>query len=262
MNRIEFIGGSYVGKSTLFNSLQKEGNLGEHIVTEKQILQIQRNQIGKIRFYFLKLLQVLLRMVGKQFDVYRKNEKLNQLHINFDDYREVISFVTSEEAIKQKGDEFSKLSLARLENKVINLNYYKSFFHSSDKTILIEESIIHWLIVDWEDRLSKELENTSIFNESIFLNDKSFFPKGIILCYADKEVIKQRIVKRRNENKINKGDVNLAEDEILNRTLGFQYNAKLYAERYESLGGKVLRLNTGDSLKLNVDKIKLFLNTF
>tara|TARA_B100000768_G_scaffold181304_1_gene203744 strand:- start:1737 stop:2507 length:771 start_codon:yes stop_codon:yes gene_type:complete len=252
MKRVEFIGASYVGKSTIYKELAKKLDSESQYLTEEQFLKLGRSEMGLTVFIYRKVKQLFINNFGGFYNLYQTQEIEYIDDTTFKNYEQTLTMCFKDDVIKLKGLEFSnKIYLSTLK-KVAQYNYYQSL--NSEKTILVEESIIHWHLAMHVLLLNNKFNLDEGSNKDIGL-----FPKAIIYCYADEETILKRIKLREKDKKINSNHINLTRNEILNKAIVKQNMFLEYAKFAEDIGSNVLRINTADSIKENIQKIDAFL---
>lgn len=251
MERIEFIGAPYVGKSTLIKSLASQIHKNEIWKLEEEFRTKARKEMGYLSFSFRRLLLFFLSFFGIEFRVYKipQLEKLNTQILN--DYHYSMQCCFNEDFLQNNSIEISNKIYLKLLELISRYSFYKSV---DDKAILIsEEGILHWHLVFLE-----LLKGNYNFPQRIF-KDKGLFPKGVIFCYTDEKTIRKRIGFRKRDKKINATDLVLKADGIAEKALQKQEVYSKYIRYAKENGTAVLSLNTADELSLNIQKINEFL---
>lgn len=267
MNRVEFIGGSYVGKTTLFRQLEIEVAANDRYITRHKAQLDNREKLGKLKFFQRKLTEYAVTKLGGDYNLYAipELEHIDEEFLRI--YEDAIAFSFSEMTIAQKGVNFAYGSLNRVLKQVRRFNkYHLDYFSGShDRIILVEEAIIHWLIVEWPELLMSEISKETLFENgmsSTGIREKNgLFPRGIVCCYTDADTFLERIKKREMKQQINRRDKGKSHDAILEQVLDFQNIAQAYAAHYEHHGGRVLYVDTKLDLMENVKKVISFLNS-
>lgn len=64
MKRVEFIGTSYVGKSTLYNAFRKHIKSTDPFLAEEDFRQLARKRMSSIVFLFRKTIETIINKLG------------------------------------------------------------------------------------------------------------------------------------------------------------------------------------------------------
>lgn len=253
MKRVEFIGTSYVGKSTLYNVLSERIKSTDSYITERHYLKLARKDMGSLLFLHRKFLQKIINILGGEYEVY-DIPNLNQLEDQtLDQYKHSLAICFSEEIIALKGIAFSNRTYLALLRLIAIYKFYETVV--SNKTIVVEESLIHWHLV-YQELVKKESLELRVISQK----DLGLFPKAIIVCHADKEIILERIKLREKKGKINKNHLNKSPIEILEEVIEKQNILLHHAMVAEFLGINVLHINTANEIDQNINEIQAFLN--
>lgn len=253
MKRIEFIGASYVGKSFIYREIAKNIDCESPYLTEEQFLKLGRSEMGLILFIYRKIKQLFITNLGGGcYKLYKTPDIKSLDHNTLKNYKLTLTMCFKGDVIKLKGLEFCNKTYFSVLNRIAKYKYYQSL--NSEKTMLAEESIIHW-----HQALHVLLLNNKLNLDEGSKKDIGLFPEAIIYCYANKETILKRIKLRKKDKKINRKHINLTQNDILNKALVKQNMFFEYSKFAEDMGSNVLRLNTGNSIKENIQKIESFL---
>ena len=252
MNRIEFIGTSYVGKSTLYNALSKQIKNNDYCITEESCRDIARKKIGPFKFLFRKCLEKGISILGGKYDIYNI-PKLDLLQATvMEQYKNSLEICFRQDIVLIRGIAFSNKIYLLLLHMIAKYEFYE--MTTPNKIIIVEESIIHWHLI-YQELVKKQLVDFATLN----VKDIGLFPKAIIVCYADSETIFKRMKLREADRKLNKNHLKKEQEEILEEVLLRQEIYLQHAKNAESINIEVLYINTADDLKYNLSKIETFL---
>lgn len=251
MQRIEFIGAPYVGKSTLYRGLNDIRSIEKGWKTEEEWRKFVRKEMNYLVFIYRKILSVLIGAVGGNYHVY--NYTANE-HLTVDvlkKYQYTLRFcfhpMGTENGIAQSHKTYLKM-LALISR----YSFYESF--KKNHALVLEEGILQWHAV-----FRQALMNPNFNVPEEYEKDPGLFPDGVICCYSDAKILKSRIILRQKNNEINRDDLHLSIDEILAKTLIKQEVCLRYGKLAESKGVKVLYVNTANDLNSSVLEIQKFL---
>lgn len=88
MNRVEFIGAPYVGKSFLFQKLNTiKGSANANWIVERQVIRLARKEMGYLNYIYRKVFQLMGKKLGYKINIYAF-DKLRCSTIN--DYNKTI----------------------------------------------------------------------------------------------------------------------------------------------------------------------------
>ena len=254
MNRIEFIGTSYVGKSTLYNALSKQIKNSENYITEQSCRHIARKKIGPVRFLFRKCLEKGINILGGKYDVYNI-PKLNLLQATvMEQYKNSLEICFNKDIVLIRGIAFSNKIYLLLLHMIAKYEFYENT--TPKKTIIVEESIIHWHLI-YQELVKNQLVEFKKLN----VRDIGLFPKAIIICYADPDTILKRMKLREADRKLNKNHFNMEHSVILEEVLLRQEIYMQHAKNAQSINIDVLYINTAEELQYNLKIIQDFLET-
>lgn len=252
MKRIEFIGTSYVGKSFIYKELAKKIDSESPYLTEEQFLKLGRSEMGLILFVFRKVKQLFINNLGGCYKLYKTPDIKSLDHNTLKNYKLTLTMCFKDDVIKLKGLEFGNKTYFSALDRIAKYKYYQSL--NSEKTMLTEESIIHWHLAMHVLLLNNKLNLDKVSKEDIGL-----CPKAIIYCYTDEETILKRIKLREKDNNINRNHINLTHNDILKKAIVKQNMFFEYSKLAEDIGSNVLRLNTANNIEENIEKIESFL---
>lgn len=252
MNRIEFIGTSYVGKSTLYNALSERLSENESYVTEQGCRKIAREKMGMFYFLYRKALQKLIGSLGGNYVVY-DIEDSDHLQIKLiEEYKNSLEICFRKDLVSSQGIGMCNKTYLFLLHLIARYNFYNKLV--PNKTVIVEEAFIHWHLIYQES-----LRVQSLLEPEESYNDIGLFPKALIVCHADDQTILQRIGLRAKKNAINQNHINQSETDILSQVLTKQEIFMQHARKAESNNIKVLYLNTAEGISDNVHKMETFL---
>ena len=98
--------------------------------------------MGLAVFVYRKVKQLLINNIGGFYKLY-KTPEIQYLDDNtLKNYEYTLRMCFNDDVIKLKGLEFSNKIYLSILKRIAQYNYYQSL--NSVKTILVEESIIHW----------------------------------------------------------------------------------------------------------------------
>lgn len=251
MQRIEFIGAPYVGKSTLVKALKGEMHKFENWKLEEDFRIIARKEMGYFSFYFRRLLSFLLNFVGVEFRVYNipQLEKLDSRILN--DYQYTLQYCFLKDFLQNNSIEISNKTYLKLLELISRYHFYETIDKKSG--LISEEGILHWHLVFL--KLIKNNYELPVLTSK----DKGLFPAGVIYCYTDEKTLRERIGLRKQDRKINSGDLDLKMNEIAEKALEKQQIYSKYIRFAKENGTAVLSLNTADEISLNLRKIEDFI---
>lgn len=253
MHRIEIIGASYVGKSTLLEAL--DFSAYDNIFNEQQLMHAVRRKIGYPTFIYRRIMQSVLGFFNIKFDAYKIPKFDDITSSELEEYKHTLSLCFNDKAIEVFKFEFIFQTYRQLLKKIFILLYYDTIM-PKDSFFLAEESLLHWHHILHELFLREQI---TLSPDS--LNDKGLFPKALIYCYADKETISERLELRKQNNSINKNHLNKTFDEVIDSVMRKQQFFFNYSKFLEKNGVKVLYLDTIEELNVNIQKVNEFLNS-
>ncbi|HTO14539.1 MAG TPA: hypothetical protein VLZ83_02160 [Edaphocola sp.] len=252
MDRIEFIGTYYVGKSTLYKAYSEQIEKSSKYIVEEGVRKVARKEMGIFTFYCRSILMRVFQIFGGSLNVYKIPEPFNFQNDILENYKHTLAICFQNENILSTKYSLIHKTFARLTNLIARYQFYDSL--NLNKTLLTEESIIHWHQV-LHDLL---LDENFVFSEDQ-LKDKGLFPKALIYCYADSKLIFERMKMRKNSNQLNVPDMDQKLDEVLSKLILKQEVLLKYSQIAEENGVGVLRINTDEPIEKNVMKINSFL---
>lgn len=252
MNRIEFIGASYVGKSTLYNALSSRLHNNDSYITEQDCKNVARKKMGLVQFLYRKILQKIIVAAGGNFVVYDIADGDHLKVQTIESYKNSLEICFRKDVILNQGIAIANKTYLFLLHLIARYDFYQKLV--PNKTIVVEESFIHWHLIYQELMKIKMLE-CPVLDYS----DAGLFPKAIIICYADEKTILERIKLREKDRKINANHLNHDHSYILNQVLVKQEVFLQHAKNAKSIDIDVLYINTAEDLQFNLTKIENFL---
>ena len=244
MMRIEFIGAPYVGKSFLFKKIYaKRNQLSSKLVFEQDLLNSS---------YQIKLLRLINKLLNiffsKSFNFH--DTKLNSSMLNR--YADVLYPFFQQQQSLNSSNVKDILFFSKCHSLIISrIKKYETVGRNigNTKTLIVEESILHWHLV-LKKYFYSNFKEYSIHDESL---------KAIIYCYAPKKVIKERFKLRSENNLINSNHRTIDEDEVFVDIIKTQ---QYFLDLTDNISKTkpVLKINTADDIELNLIKVINFLN--
>lgn len=251
MKRIEFIGASYVGKSTLFEEVKKDLRIEGDYWIEEFFINKSRQEIGMLSFWYRSFLKRFIKIIGGKYNSYPGRDNLPKEEI-LSKYKTTLSICFNEYFVNKQGICFAHKTYQRLLNKIKKYEYYKNII--PNKILLTEESIIHWHLA-----MHVLIANKKWKIEYSDKNDIGLFPDKLIFCYSDEKTLNHRMQLRVKDNRINKNHKNMSDNDILRKIWKKQEVFKKYSTMAQKKNVPVLYINTEDKLNSNKNKIIDFL---
>ena len=258
MKRIEFIGGSGVGKTTLFNEIIKLKNTQDSWMTVEEA----RRHLAKIvkpKRKLHKLFQLYLKInlinIFQQQMANRilKSYKFDVIDSMQDSYSDLADLIL-EGLIKNSINSVKKIALASyfeqlLFDEIMLFDYFKI-----KGLVAFHDGIIHVSSeFNDEERVKTIFQNHRILKTSLI-------PVGVVYCYLDKIKCLERRKKRINEGKGTWGErtiKNIELKELCNRSLKVALDKIKVLRNYNI---EVLELNMEEPVSVNAKKAYNFIN--
>jgi len=255
MKRIEILGASGVGKTTLFDKLCSLNEdkvffcLPDAFKTSAKNSKQAKGLKKKILLYLLKNnLAFGNELKYSKYILYTSEKSLiskfgNNYFKSFDILYDNLKKSNSvEKRIKYLNDFISKIKdIELLEKNLINNDY-----------VLFDEGILHKL----------PGINTSIFDiysKAELKKDKAFDISAIIYCELSPDIVFKQALKRKNEGKASFSHKNLSEHELESFVNKNIESVKKAISFYEELEIPILKINTNDDLNYNFNIINDFI---
>lgn len=264
MRRIEFLGVEGIGKTTLYKELVRcRSKRDKWMTTEEARLKIAseylKNNPTSFKNHIMGALLKFNKSKWIQSNICDSVLSIPQ-EINFLThnglYRDFLSNILKFYSTNDYPPELTIIRIARLYQAINKLTYLENFV--SEKVFLSEsDNISMGGLFLWKGQ--NELINEFFYTMPL--------PIGLIYCYLDQEEAIKRIIERKNKRIItiehrDPENYNLILDnDRLREIIQNQSNiASIGVNILRNRGVKILKINMGDTLVCNVEKISNFLN--
>jgi len=261
MKRIELIGPSGVGKSTLYNQICSVPVSERPFVSQREAFvnaALKENiTIADFRLYLLQKILKSGLLKPKEFGIAKT----------------IIHSINDKEAIAKRSDynEFKVsfqmyVALVRVGNPYVSHQRIKNFMSRLESFLFLEHYYpCNELILFDEGPLHHHCGFTKYgsdtFTAEELNNDRIMNPEGLIYCEGTAERIFRQALKRKNEGIKTFNHGSLSNDELkksIERSINYNEN-KVDSFRQRNI--PVLRIDTGEPSALNVKKIIEFSRT-
>lgn len=258
MKRIELIGPSGVGKTTLYNYLDELSQNSRNYLTIREAYR-DAALSTKISIRYLDLLfyQFLLRYnltLGKERGVGKViiqalETKKSYDHNKYNNYS--VSFdILCHQLMKSKNPYLIQKEIKRFLKKVDDWMHLQTYLQDK-KIVLFDEGMLHYH--DGIDDFCFEK-----FSRDQLKADEAFRPAGIIYCTLNSDDIYAQAVRRKSEGIISFTHGQFEGKELMDF---IKRNVELNFKKaigYKKIGIPVLEINTGDEALENAEKINEF----
>ncbi len=258
MKRIEFIGGSGVGKTTLFLEIIKLKRAKDCWMTVEEARQnlaktvYPKRKLHKLFQLYLRINKIKIlqpQMVNRILNSY----KVDVIDSMQDRYSDVADLIL-EGLINSSINSVKKIALASYYKQLLFDEIILFDFFKIEGLVAFHDSIIHVSqAFNVEEKVKTIFENHRILKTSLI-------PVGIVYCYLDKVKCLERRKKRINEGKGSLGERTLKNKELkeLNhRSLKVAEDKIKVLKNYNI---EILELNMEDSVQDNAKKAYNFIN--
>jgi len=256
IRRIELIGPSGVGKTTLFEKFDAVSKNNRHFITLKEayksaalncdisIKQVPLfcyQQILKFGLFKRKergLGKVILQRHNKRID---GREKYNRFTVSFDIQYRISDY---------KNPFLIKKSILKFLKKVDNYLLLEKYLPGNDLVMMDEGMILyHRGITDYA---------LQTYSKAQLVNDPAFNPSGIIYCVQPEEKIFEQPLKRKENGVVTFTHGPLDREELREYVGRNVSHNKLKAERFKNLGMPLHEIDTMEDFKHIMVKINDF----
>lgn len=259
MQRIDFIGASGVGKTSLFNELISRRSETEKWMTIDEAkliitLHLVINNFNDVKHkFFAPLLK--FKYLNFIFAYVYKNTVhsylMELLRKNKEQYSEFLEILLKNAVIKEEEPLY----------KLLNVVWFYNIF---ENVILIEQSPIEGVVI-FDESLSHKL--CSLSNSFTGIDDIAIMefstippPLAIIHCHLDPIETLQRLKQRQRENnKLILKHYNLNDDQLLESIKARKHYAQIGAQVMKDRGVKVIDIDMNDDTQQNLKKVINFL---
>ncbi|MEX0780246.1 MAG: hypothetical protein WD491_12055 [Balneolales bacterium] len=253
MKRIEIIGAPYVGKSTLLKRIGWYKTADSPWITELE----EFNYAPKQKGYFHLAQKKILKRYFPHTTFSKRVRYYDGLDYHDIDSSYIDNFKVLLDLCFLKTTDFKEIKLAlivfhKMIRRIAKLNCYQ--IHD-DRILLVEEFILHWHLVLLECMYESKLEPAK------WINDEGLSPAGLIFCWADEDVIVERMEFRKQSNQINKIHVSKTNQDVIQDVLAKQEIFKTLASYLQKNKVPVLTVNTGDPYDYHCKLILKFINS-
>jgi hypothetical protein len=260
MKRIEFIGGSGIGKSTLLREFVKMKRPDDRWMTADEAKIYLAKKVNVNKGILKRLLQIYLKIgIFKRFRVNIAVTILDDFYDNTIDsmqeyYCDAAQLFLESLYEDNNRNSIQKVALAAYYNKLLISEIMLFNYYQLDNLVVYDDSIIHnTLKFGDQDRSSDVFKNHKN-------SDTGVIPIGVVHCYINEEIY----IKRR-EGRIIQGD-----GTVLDRTKNDDELAQLCRRALKSAADKinvlknhripVLEVDMANSVKDNAEMVYDFIN--
>jgi adenylate kinase family enzyme len=256
MIRIEFIGASGVGKSTLIKLILKNRSSNENWLTpaearEKIARQIQPDSISSIKLKIIRTL-LLRGLYTKSFKTYLVDSLLDQyedvlINTSLAGYNVLLDLMIYKLAQNHQIEARKKAQVIKTAFNSLLRNYAIFDYFKLEDCILYDESIIKnnmWSFDDQEFNQSFNSHPQEMRREK---------PDGVIYCQLDFDETYNRRLNRIQKRKANDPERRLSPEELRLSCQLMLENSEKKVAALQTLGISVLVLNMNEPLETNLN---------
>lgn len=264
MKKIEFIGASGVGKTTLFNDILK--NRSEHASwitpTEARIQLAKTGQIDVPKFSMHGVMQTFLKLnVFKKRHAFLSDHVLRNLETkvlleSMSQYNDIIDLSLKEIAMDENVEPYKKVSFIDFYMNLILHDILTIEKFSDHSLIVYDDGLIHnSYAVNDESKFHLMLEKNPALIEKVL-------PQGAVFCELS---VEDNLARRKS--RISKGRGHLLEIQQNDENLYKFCEESIHISNqiitiFEKYGIPVLRLNMNDSNEKNIALFNQFIESF
>ncbi len=259
MRRIEIIGASGVGKTTLYREMVKIKDAKDDWVSLEEAKLELINTVAPALVPIDRMLQAILKlkifpqyhgfMIGRILGQY-DSQVFDAVHKNYDIIAD--AGLSSMQHNKEESS-MKRLALASYLYKILIKDIMPFAYFRNNALILYDDGIIHNLSV-----FSDEVASVKIYDHSL-QNETGIVPVGVIYCYTS---LQENLRRRNIRISQNKGTVieRSLEDGILkDQCIESLRSASCKAQILQSYGVEVKKIDTSESLRKNAEMATTFI---
>jgi hypothetical protein len=241
MKRVEIIGVNYVGKSTFLKKLTNSGEEYPFLVIDD--IRREYRKSHPLQWYSERVLQMILSKFSISY--YLNPYKIKLLNDLYADFMNRFSYVI-DLCFRAENSGVTIADKIQTYEDVKKIIEKLNFIDENSDSLQLDILLIEEFFLHRNDLIFRNLKLLEA-EKLLWKNDRLLKPVAVILLSADKEFLKNNIIKRKNDRLLNKQHTNMKMAEILKDLSEQQIQYSKLTSLLEDNGVQSLKLDSSMS---------------